>query len=144
MSYHPSCTVALINALSFTAPRARPQRNKNTGLQDILAAERLDEWGDVEKKHRQPKRRLKRNTNVTKRVKVMDNLSDHDPDDDEYETELVDSSSSEATHVSIASEGNISNEEVSAALLSTILPFCHSQAGFSWRMSFPRRWCPLE
>ena len=49
----------------------------------------------------------------------MDNLSDNDPDDDEeYQTEVVGSSTSEATEASIiTSTGNISNEEVSAAFL---------------------------
>ncbi len=100
------------------ASRARPQRNKNTGLQEILAAERLDKWGDVDKKHCQPKRHLKRTTNATKHVKVMDNLSDPDSNnDDEYQTEVVASdSTSEATQASNASEGSISNKEVSAVL----------------------------
>jgi len=30
---------------SVLACHGRPQRNKNTGLQEILAAEHLDEWG---------------------------------------------------------------------------------------------------
>jgi hypothetical protein len=109
---------------SIAAPRARPQRNKNTGIQGILAAERLNEWGEVEKKHREPKRRPKRNA---KRVKVMDSL-DLDPDaaddDDEYQTEVV-NSASESTEVSKTSDGDISNEEVSAVspIISTFLLF---------------------
>jgi len=91
----------------ISAPRRRPQRNKNTALQDILAAERLNEWGDLDKKHRQRKPHSKRNT---KRVKVMDNSSDLDPDDDEYQTDTADSTS----EASNASQDEISNGEVSA------------------------------
>lgn len=101
--------LCILQVLTARPPVAqgRPKRNKNSGLQDILAAERLDEWGDLEKKHRQPKRRSKR---VTKRIKVADDgLSDLE-DDDEYETDEVDGSlqASDASD----SEGGISNEEV--------------------------------
>ena len=121
--------LAVINP-SITAPHARPQRNKNAGLQDILTAERLNEWGDLDKKHRQPKRRPKRNT---KRVKVMDNLPDLDPDDDnddyndKYQTEEVDSSTSEATQPSNNTSGDISNNEVSVVspLMPTFLLFSY-------------------
>lgn len=102
---------------SIAAPHCRPRRNKNSGLQDILAAERLDEWGGLEKKHRPPKGRPKRNT---KRVKVVESLSDHEPDDDdEYQTEVVDSIS----EASNTSEGDIQNEEVGvgSVVLSAVL-----------------------
>jgi hypothetical protein len=96
----------------ITAPRARRQRNKNSGLEDIIAAERLDEWGKLDKKHRLPGQPKRRPTRNTKRVKVMDNLSDVNPDDDgEYQTEVVDSTS-EATQAS-NTEDDISNKEVS-------------------------------
>jgi hypothetical protein len=98
----------------ISAPCTRPQRKKNPSLQDIIAAERLDKWGELDKKHRspgQPKRRPARNT---KRVKVMDNTSDIDLNDDgEYQTEVVDDSTSEATQASNTEEDDISNEEVS-------------------------------
>ncbi|KAI0282676.1 hypothetical protein BC826DRAFT_921532 [Russula brevipes] len=87
----------------------------NTALQDILAAERLDEWGDLDKKHRQRKPHSKRNT---KRVKVMDNSSDLDPDDDEYQTDTADSTS----EASNASQDEISNGELANALSSKTLP----------------------
>jgi hypothetical protein len=106
MSHIPFTVQLLIPRLP--APHGRPQRNKNSGIQSILAAERLNEWGDLDKRHRQPKRHAKRNT---KRAKVMDSLSDLDPDDasdDEYQTDRADS----ASEVSNTSEGNISNEEV--------------------------------
>jgi hypothetical protein len=115
----------VLSITAVPAPCAQPQRNKNTGLQDILATERLDEWGGLDKKHPQPKRHPKRTTNATKRVKVMDtNLSDPDLNDDlEYQTEVVASdSTSEATQASNASEGCILNKEVSA-VLSIFLPF---------------------
>ena len=124
LSILQSLVLSITAVLGLLASRARPQRNKNTGLQEILAAEHLDEWGDVDKKHRQPKRHLKRTTNATKHVKVMDNLSDPDSDnDDEYQMEVVASdSTSEATQASNTSEGGISNKEVSA-VLSIFLPF---------------------
>lgn len=101
----------------ISAPRGRPQRNKNSALQDILAAERLDEWGTLDKKHRQRKPHSKR---ITKRVKVMDNSSDLDPDDDEYQTDTADSTS----EASNASQDEISNGEVSAGFdIFTSPPF---------------------
>jgi hypothetical protein len=115
-------SVSQLLMASFTAPRARPQRNKNSGLQEILAAERLDEWGKVDKRHRlpgQPKQRLKRNT---KRIKVMDDLPDNDPDNDddgEYRTEVDEDSSSDASQATSAEDG-ISNTEVSRA--SSVIP----------------------
>ena len=98
------------------AHHGRPQQNKNAGLQDILAAERLNEWGELDRKYRQPKKRLKRDT---KRVKVMDSLSEPDlEDDDEYQTDTSDS----ATEANNASEDDISNGEVCASS-STIFAF---------------------
>lgn len=94
------------------ALRGRPQRNKNSGIQTILAAERLNEWGDLDRRHRQPKQHSKRNT---KRAKVMDSSSGLDLGDtsgDEYQTDRADSIS----EISYMSEGNISNEEVSGRL----------------------------
>ncbi len=93
------------------ASHGRPQRNKRSCLQDILAAERLDEWGELDKKHRQPKRRLKCQMRNTKRVKVMGGLSDLDPEDNEYQTDLADSTS----EANDTSDDNISNGEVSAS-----------------------------
>lgn len=94
------------------AHHSRPQRNKASGLQEILAAERLNEWGDLDKKHRKPKQRLKRNI---KRIKVMDGLPDiesEDDRDDEYQTDTTDhDSTSEANDMS---DDDISNGEVSA------------------------------
>jgi len=88
----------------------RPQRNKNLGIQDILAAERLNKWGELDKKHCQPKPYLRRNA---KRIKVMDGLSDlNSEDNDEYQID-TDNSTSEANDVS---DNDISNGEVSARL----------------------------
>ncbi len=124
LSISQSLVLSITAVPGLLASRARPQRNKNTGLQEILGAEHLDKWGDVDKKHRQPKRHLKRTTNATKHVKVMDNLSDPDSDDDdEYQMEVVASdSTSKATQASNASEGGISNKEVSV-VLSIFPPF---------------------
>jgi len=81
------------------------------GIQEILATEHLNEWGDLNKKHRQPKQRLQRKA---KQIKVIDGLSDIDPeddDDDEYQTDTADSiSKSEANNTS---DDDISNGEVS-------------------------------
>ena len=96
----------------FPAPYGRPQRNRGSGLQDILAAERLDEWGKLDKKHCHPKLHRKRNA---KRIKVADGLSDLDPEDNDYEMDTGDSTS-EVTDVS---EDDISNGEVSARLSIT-------------------------
>jgi len=96
----------------FPASHNRPQRNRGSGLQDILAAERLNEWGKLDKKHHHPKLRQKRNT---KRIKVADDLSDLDPKDDDYEVDTGDSTS----EVTDASEDDISNREVSARLSIT-------------------------
>ena len=125
LSISQSLVLSITAVLGLLASHAQPQWNKNTGLQEILTAECLDEWSDVDKKHCQPKQHPKRTTNATKRVKVMDNLSDpdSDDDDDEYQMEVVASdSTSEATQASNASEGGISNKEVSA-VLSIFLPF---------------------
>ena len=98
------------------ACHGRPQRDKNSCLQDILAAERLNEWGELDRKHHQPKKCLKRDA---KHVKVMDNLSDPDSEDDsEYQTDTADS----ATEANDALEDDISNGEVSARS-STIFTF---------------------
>jgi len=95
------------------ACRNRPQRNKNLVLQAILAVERLNEWGDLDKKHRQPKQYLKRKT---KRIKVTDGLSNIDPeDDDKYQTDTTDGTS-EADN---ASDVDISTGEVNFRLLIT-------------------------
>jgi len=80
------------------------------GIQDILAAECLNEWGELDKKHCQPKPYLRRNA---KHIKVMDGLSDlNSEDDDEYQID-TDNSTSEANDVS---DNDISNGEVSARL----------------------------
>jgi len=96
------------------AQHTRPQRNKNTGIQEILAVERLNKWGDLDKKHRQPKQRLQRRA---KRIKVVDGLSVIDPedeDDDKYQTDMADSISElEANNTS---DDVISNGEVSVRL----------------------------
>jgi len=55
LSISQSLVLSITAVPGLPASRARPQRNKNTGLQEILAAERLDKWGDVDKKHCQPK-----------------------------------------------------------------------------------------
>ena len=90
------------------ARRSRPQRNKNSGLQEIIAAERLNEWGDLDKKHRQPRQHLKRKI---KHIKVVDGISPEDNDSDEYQTDTDDSTSKlEANN---ALDDNISNGEVS-------------------------------
>ena len=81
-------------------------------MQDILAAECLNEWGKLDKKHRHPKLHQKRNT---KRIKVVDGLSDLDPKDDDYKVDTGDSTS-EVTNIS---EDDISNREVSARLSIT-------------------------
>ena len=47
----------------------------------------------------------------TKRVKVMGGLSDLDPEDNEYQTDLADSTS----EANDTSDDNISNGEVSAS-----------------------------
>ena len=71
----------------------------------------LNKWGDLDKKHHQPKQCLQRRA---KRIKVVDGLSDIDPedeDDDKYQTDMADSISElEANN---ASDDNISNGEVS-------------------------------
>jgi len=91
----------------------RPQRNKNLVLQAILAAERLNEWGDLDKKHRQPKQYLKRKT---KCIKVTDGLSNIDPEDnDKYQTDTMDGTS----EVDNASDVDISTREVNFRLLIT-------------------------
>ena len=90
----------------------RPQQNKNSGIQSILAAEHLNKWGDLDQRHRQPQQHSKRNT---KCAKVMDSLSGVDPDDtsdDEYQTDGANSLS----EVNNMLEGDISNEEVSGRL----------------------------
>jgi len=96
------------------AQHTRPRQNKNTGIQEILAAERLNKWGDLDKKHRQPKQCLQRRA---KQIKVVDGLSDIDPedeDDDKYQTDTADSiSKSEANN---APDDIISNGEVSVRL----------------------------
>jgi hypothetical protein len=95
---------------------SRPQQNKNSCLQDILAAEHLNEWGELDRKHCQPKKCLKRDA---KHVKVIDNLSDPDSkDDSEYQIDIADS----ATEANDALEDDISNGEVSARS-STIFTF---------------------
>ena len=97
------------------ARHSRPQRNKNAGLQDILAAECLNEWGKLDRKHRQPKKCLKRDA---KRVKLMDGLSEPDLEDDhEYQMDTSDST----TKANDVSEDDISNREV-CARSSTIFP----------------------
>ena len=70
--------------------------------------ERLNEWGDLDKKHHQPRQHLKRKI---KCIKVVDGISPEDDDGDEYQTDTDDSTSkSEADN---ASDDNISNGEVS-------------------------------
>lgn len=96
----------------FPASHNRPQRNRGSGLQDILAAEHLNEWGKLDKKHHHPKLHRKRNT---KHIKVADDLSDLDPEDDNYEVDTGDSTSK----VTDVSEDDISNGEVSARLSIT-------------------------
>ena len=100
--------------LSVLARHSRPQRNKNVGLQEIIAAERLNEWGDLDKKYCQPRQHLKRKT---KRIKIMDGLSDvglEDNDNGKYQTETADTSESEADNTS---DNDISNGEVSVRSL---------------------------
>ena len=93
----------------------RPQHNKNLGIQDILATERLNEWGELDKKHRQPKPHLRRNA---KHIKVIDGLSDlNSRHHDEYQID-TDNSTSEANNVS---DDGISNGEVSARLSIVII-----------------------
>jgi len=96
------------------AQHTRLQRNKNTGIQEILAAERLNKWGNLDKKHHQPKQHSQRRA---KRIKVVDGLSDIDPEDkdnDKYQTDTADSiSESEANNTS---DDVISNGEVSVRL----------------------------
>jgi len=93
------------------AQHTRPWRNKNTGIQEILAMEHLNKWGNLDKKHCQPKQCLQRRA---KQIKVIDGLSDIDPedeDDDKYQTNTADSiSKSEANNMS---DDVISNGEVS-------------------------------
>ena len=107
--------------LSFTqllmhcilAQLTRPQQNKNLGIQEILAAERLNEWGDLKKKHCQPNQHLNLKRKA-KQIKVIDGLSDINPKDDnngEYKTDTTDSiSESEANNTS---DDDILNGEVS-------------------------------
>jgi len=93
------------------AQHTRPWQNQNTGIQEILAMECLNEWGDLDKKHCQLKQHSQRRA---KRIKVVDGLSDIDPedeDDDKYQTDMADSiSESEANNTS---DDDISNGEVS-------------------------------
>ena len=99
---------------SVLACHGRPQQNKNAGLQEILTTERLDKWGDLNKKHCQPRQYLKRKT---KHIKVMDGLPDVGPKDNndgEYQTDTADTSKSEADN---ASDNAISNGEVSVRSL---------------------------
>ena len=83
-------------------------------IQEILAAECLNEWGYLDKKHCQPKQCLQR---TAKWIKVIDGLSDINPedkDDDKYQTDMADSiSESEANNMS---DDDISNREVSVRL----------------------------
>jgi len=95
----------------------RPQQNKNLVLQAILAAEHLNKWGDLDKKHHQPTQYLKRKT---KCIKVIDGLSNIYPEDDnKYQTDTTDGTS-EADN---ASDVDISNREVSFRLLITLGSF---------------------
>ena len=111
MSHIPSHLQLL--TCCILAQLTRPQQNKNSAIQEILAVERLDEWGDLDKKHRQPKQclNLKRKA---KWIKVIDGLSDIDPEDNnngEYQTDTADSiSESEANNMS---DDDVSNGEVS-------------------------------
>jgi len=74
----------------------------------------LNEWGNLDKIHRQLKQRLQRRA---KQIKVVNGLSDIDPedkDDDKYQTDMADSiSESEANNTS---DDVISNGEVSVRL----------------------------
>jgi len=96
------------------AQHTRLRQNKNTGIQEILAAEHLNKWGDLNKKYRQLKQCLQRRA---KWIKVVDGLSDINPEDkdnDKYQTNTADSiSESEANN---ASDDVISNGEVSVRL----------------------------
>ena len=111
MSHIPSHVQLL--TCCILAQLTRPQQNKNSGIQEILAAEHLNEWGDLDKKHCQPKQclNLKRKA---KQIKVVDGLSDINPEDDnngKYQTDTADSiSKSEANNTS---DDDISNGEVS-------------------------------
>ena len=88
--------------------------NKNMGIQEILATEHLNKWGDLDKKHRQLKQRLQRRA---KQIKVVNGLSDINPEDednDKYQTNTADSiSESEANNML---DDDISNGEVSVRL----------------------------
>ena len=84
------------------------------GIQEILAAEHLNKWGDLDKKHCQPKQCLQRRA---KQIKVVNGLSDIDPEDednDKYQTNTANSiSESEANNML---DDDISNGEVSVRL----------------------------
>jgi hypothetical protein len=100
------------------------------GLQEIIATERLNKWGDLDKKHCQPRQHLKRKI---KCIKVVDGISPEDNDSDEYQTDST--SESEANN---ALDDNISNGEVS--LRSSITSaFTLISSGFSLPMHSPQR-----
>ena len=82
-------------------------------VQEILATEHLNEWGDLDKKHCQPNQHLNLKRKA-KWIKVIDGLSDINPEDNndgKYKTDTTDSiSESEANN---ASDDDILNGEVS-------------------------------
>ena len=99
MAQIPSFAQSLMHCT--LAQLTRPQQNKNPGIQEILATEHLNEWGDLDKKHCQPNQHLNLKRKA-KWIKVIDGLSDINPEDNndgKYKTDTTDSiSESEANN----------------------------------------------
>ncbi len=102
---------------SMIAVQSRTSRNKNRRMLESIAESRFDEFGILEKKHRQPCPRSTRKPKK-KRTRIADDEAPHvlepsdDGEDDAYETVSDDDGSASPSEVEVITDDNLSNDEV--------------------------------